>query len=343
MINLNNDYCGLAHPKIMEKLNNNLNNTYNGYGLDEVTNEAKNKIKKRFNAPKADVHFLCGGTLTNKIMIAHSLKPYEAIISASSGHINTHETGAIEANGHKIITIKENFGKINPNDIEKICTLHHDEHMVKPKLVYISNPTEYGTIYTKEELKNLFKICQKEDLYLYLDGARLACALTARNNDIKIEDYAKYTDAFYLGGQKDGLLFGEALVVINPKLQTDLRYTIKQYGGLYAKGFVLGLQFLAFLENDLFLENGLYQNNLMKTLVNGLIKLEPKIKIKYPPETNQLFLEIPNHLLKPLEKNLIFTIWEQNENHTLIRLITSLWLKETDIKEVIKIFQNAFI
>lgn len=339
MINLKNDYCGIAHPKILEKLKENNQQTYIGYGLDDASNRAVAIIKNKFQCDASDIHLLVGGTITNKIVIGHSLKPYEAVICASSGHINVHETGAIEQTGHKVLTIPSYDGKIKGEDVIKIYQEHTDEHMVKPKMVYISNPTEYGTLYTKDELIKLYDICQALHLYLYLDGARLGVALTALTNDIKPCDYTQYTDAFYIGGTKNGLLMGEALVINNSQLKTDLRYAIKHYGGLLAKGFVNGLQFEALFEDDLFFEIGSYVNHLGKLLIDGLNKLGVDYFIK--PETNQIFVTFDNQVVEKLSQTLLFEKWIIQDTKTTIRLITHYMLTEDMIQEALLVIKDA--
>ena len=222
MINLRNDYCGICHPKILEKLVEYQSKTFVGYGLDEISDKAKDIIREKINQKDAAIYILPGGTVTNKVMIAHSLAPYEAVISADTGHVNVHETGAIEETGHKVIAMPNYRGKLKAIDVEKAVLSHPDWHMVKPKMVYISNPTEYGTVYTYQELKELSEMCKKYNLYFYSDGARFASALTSKYADYNIKEFAELFDAFYIGGTKNGLLCGEALVVINKKLQENI-------------------------------------------------------------------------------------------------------------------------
>ncbi len=338
MINLKNDYCYIAHPLILEKLNQNREYTYNGYGFDEYTTKAVNLIKETFKCRKANVYFLPGGTITNKIAIAHSLKPYEAVICVDSGHINTHETGAIEQTGHKILVVKNHNGKVWGSDVEELILKHTDEHMVKPKMLYISNPTEYGTIYTLEEIKKLHALCEKYDLYFYIDGARLATALTASTNDIKAQDLAKYVDIFYIGGTKNGLMMGEALVIVNEKLKAEFRYSLKHFGGLFAKGFLCGIQFITLFENNLFFQIGTYQNQLAAQLTEGLKKLN--VQFLMPTETNQIFVTLDNDIIKKLQKNIMFEIWEEGKTSSTIRLVVHYNLKPAQIEEVIQILKQ---
>ena len=218
MINLRNDYCGICHKKVLEKLNKYANDDFLGYGLDDHSLKAKELIKKELGRDDVDIHFLVGGTVTNKVLISHILRPYEAVICPDTGHINVHETGTIEQSGHKIIATLNKDGKITKDDILEVLRLHTDEHMVKPKMVYISNSTEYGTVYTYNELKSLKEVCKKLGLYLYMDGARLGVALTSKYTDLKKEDLKDLVDAFYIGGTKNGAMIGEALVILNDEL-----------------------------------------------------------------------------------------------------------------------------
>lgn len=333
MLNFKNDYCGIAHEKVLEKLLDNKKNTYVGYGMDEVSNNAKKLIKKVFDCNKSDIHFLSGGTITNKVLIAHTLKPYEAVISAVSGHINVHETGAIEETGHKVIPVNHYLGKIKPFDIYQAFISHTDEHMVKPKMVYISNSTEYGTVYTLNELIDIYKMCQDLGLYLYLDGARLGAALTSNQNDIKPTDLVKYTDAFYIGGTKNGLLFGEALVINNNNLKEEFRYSVKHFGGMVAKGFICGLEFEALFEDGLFFELAKKENELSNYLANELNKLN--IKLYLPQETNQIFIVLDKSLYNKLKDEVLFEVWEEQENNIVIRLVVHYLHQKADIDNLI--------
>ena len=236
MYSFKNDYSEGALPAIMELLNKSNFEQTNGYGEDYFCEEAKKKIKDRLQYKACDVHFLVGGTQTNLTVIASALRPYEAVIAADTGHINVHETGAIEASGHKVLTVKGTDGKVTSEAVRKVVLDHEDEHMVKPTMVYISNATEIGTMYLKEELQELYATCKELGLYLFMDGARLGSALMAQNNNITWEDLCSLCDVFYIGGTKNGTLFGEALVIVNEELKKDFRYMIKQRGGLLAKG-----------------------------------------------------------------------------------------------------------
>lgn len=241
MYSFKNDYSEGAHPRILEALMENNMEQAEGYGVDTYTEQAIKLLKEKICRDDIDIHLLTGGTQTNLTAISAFLRPHEAAIAANTGHILVHETGAIEATGHKVISIDVNDGKLSPENINPILELHADEHMVKPKLVYISNPTEIGSIYSTSELEKLSAFCKEKNLILYVDGARLGSALCSKDNDMKLSDLGRYSDAFYIGGTKNGALMGEALVICNDLLKEEFRFIIKQKGGLLAKGRVLGI------------------------------------------------------------------------------------------------------
>lgn len=338
MINFRNDYCGIGHEKILDALIKYKNETYVGYGLDERSKNAELLIKKEIDNNSADIHFLPGGTICNKIVISHLLKPYEAVISADSGHINVHETGAIEEAGHKILSVNNINGKLTCEDILKVLDEHTNEHMVKPKMVYISFPTEFGTLYKKEEIEAISRLCKENGLYLYLDGARLAAGLTAKDNDVNIKDLAKYCDVFYIGGTKNGLLFGEAVVICNDELKDYFRYNIKHYGGMIAKGFVTGIMFEELFSNNLFYEIGKIQNELAYYLTNELLKTGVKLYTK--TESNQVFVVFKTEIIKELEKEISFEVWSQDESETVIRFVCHYLHKKEDIDKAIDIIKK---
>ena len=337
-INLRNDYCSIAHDEILKALLNANNNTYVGYGLDEECEQASNLIKKQLNNENVDVFFLSGGTITNKVFISHILKPYEAVISPDTGHINTHETGTIEQSGHKVISVPNVNGKIKCEDIKNICLNHTDEHMVKPKMVYISNPTEFGTIYTKKELEEISNICKQYELYLYVDGARLATALTSKNNDLTLESMSKLVDGFYIGGTKNGLVLGEALVIMNKELSKEIRYSIKHFGGMYCKSFVTGIEFKALFTNDLFFKIGELENNQAIKLYNGLKEIG--VEFLYPQDTNQIFPIFENDIIEKLRNFLMFEMWEQGNKKSIIRFVTHYKLTDEHINYTIEIVKK---
>jgi threonine aldolase len=335
MFNFKNDYSKIAHPRILEAMLKYGNTPYVGYGLDEHSQNAANLIKKHLNCD-ADIHFLVGGTSANKVVIAHVLRPYEAVISVKTGHICVHETGAIEATGHKIITVDGQNGKITPSEIEQVVLTHTDEHMVAPKLVYITHSTEIGTLYSKNELIEIYNTCQKHNLYLFLDGARLAVALD--KSDITLADLARYTDVFYIGGTKNGALLGEAVVIVNQDIKKSFRFSIKQNGGMYAKGFVAGIQFEELFEDGLYFKLGNNSNIMAEKLANGLEKRG--ITLEYECVTNQLFVRVSNDLYQKLKALVLFELWEDKCDYKVIRFVTNYsttleeiegFLKELDI------------
>ena len=338
MINLRNDYCGVCHPKVLDALIKKSTNVYVGYGLDTESSEAENKIKKLINNNDASVYFTVGGTSTNKIVIAHALPSYGCVIACDSGHINVHETGAIEATGHKVLTVPNINGKLTSEGIEFLVNGHPDFHMVKPGIVYISNSTEYGTVYNKEELISLSNTCRKYNLYFYIDGARLGCALTSKVCDYSIAEMAELCDAFYVGGTKNGLILGEALVVTNRKLNEDIRYAIKCHGGMYAKGFVNGIMFNELFTNNLFFDIAKQENILAERLYNELRKLG--INFLFKQETNQIFPIFNSDIIDELSKEISFEVWSKEDNMTCIRFVTSFLTTNEDIDNAIKVIKT---
>ena len=337
MINLKNDYCGIAHPKVLKKLIELQENKFEVYGLDILSEQAKDLIKRDLKNNNVDIHFMVGGTLANKTVIAHALRPYEAVISADTGHINVHETGAIEETGHKIITVPNVDGKVTPELVKKAFYLHTDEHMVKPKMLYISNTTETGTVYSYEELASLKEVCSELGLYFYLDGARLSSALHA--SGIKISDLANLVDVFYIGGAKNGLMLGEAIVIVNEKLKENFRYAIKHYGGMYSKGFVAGINFYVAFEDGLYYEIGKKENELANDLYNKLIEIG--VKFESPQVSNQIFPIFDTKVIEKLKEKIMFEIWTPSIEYTTIRFVTSYMTKQDDINEAVEIIKSA--
>lgn len=335
MYSFKNDYSEGAHPRIIEKLlKTNLEQT-EGYGKDRYCIEAENLIKNKLNNKNIDVHFISGGTQTNLIAISAFLRPYEAAISANTGHIQVNEAGSIEATGHKVISVNVKDGKLRKEDILDVLSKYTNEHVVKPKLVYISNSTEIGTIYTKSELEGLSQVCREHNLILFMDGARLGSALACKENDLTFEDISKLTDAFYIGGTKNGALLGEALVICNKYLQEDFRYNLKQKGAMLAKGRLLGIQFTELFKDDLYLEIGKHENDMADILRNGIESLGYEFLVNSP--SNQIFPILKNELIDELEKSYGFNIWEKiDEERTAIRLVTSFATKEENCLEFIK-------
>lgn len=334
MIYFNSDYTEGCHPSILKRLEEtNLVQTP-GYGEDEYCRRAAELIKKAADALDADVHFLVGGTQTNVTVISAALKHYQGAMTATTGHINVHETGALEACGHKCLNLDTPDGKLTAQQVDDYVQAHFAddsfEHTVQPKLVYISNPTEIGTIYSKEELKALYEVCQKRNLYLFLDGARLGYGLMCKENDLTLADVAKYTDVFYIGGTKVGALFGEAVVITNEELKQDFRYNIKQRGGMLAKGRLLGIQFEMLFEENRYFEISAHAARLAEKLKEDLTNMGVKFYIDSP--TNQQFPILPDDVLKELGKKYSFSYWERmDETHSAVRICTSWATKEENI------------
>ncbi|AJH01195.1 MULTISPECIES: threonine aldolase family protein [Clostridium] len=335
MYSFKNDYSEGAHSRILNALvETNLEQT-DGYGTDQYTERSVNLLKKKIDREDVDIHLLVGGTQVNLTAISAFLRPHQAAIGADTSHINCHETGAIEATGHKVITMKTNDGKLTPNLIQNVVDSHSDEHMVQPKLVYISNSTELGTLYTKAELIDLHDCCKRNKLLLYLDGARLGSALVAEENDLTLADIAKLVDAFYIGGTKNGALFGEALVICNDELKEDFRYFIKQKGGLLAKGRLLGIQFEELFKDDLYFELAKHANKMALMLKGAIV--DEGYKFLTESFTNQQFPIFPNNLIEKLSEKYSFNIERViDSNYTAIRLVTSWATKEEIVLEFIE-------
>jgi threonine aldolase len=322
MYSFKNDYSEGAHPRILEALSkSNLEQT-EGYGEDHYTQKAAELLKEKIGRKDVAIHFFVGGTQTNLTVISAFLRPHEAVVAASTGHIATHETGAIEATGHKVIITETSDGKLKPEHIQWVLDTHTDEHMVKPKMVYISNSTEVGSIYKRDELKNLSVFCKKNNLILYLDGARLGSALTSNENDVTFQDLGNLTDAFYIGGTKNGALMGEALIICKESLSEDFRFHIKQKGGLLAKGRLIGIQFAELFEDDLYMELARHANEMAELLQQEIKKAGYTFLTH--SSSNQIFPIFPNSLVQKLQEKYAFHIWEKvNEDHVAIRLVTS--------------------
>lgn len=334
MYSFKNDYSEGAHPSIIKAITETNMLQTGGYGEDHYTEEAKQLLKNKIGLEALDIHFFVGGTQTNLTAISAFLRPHEAVIAVESGHVCVHETGAIEATGHKIIAMPGQNGKLTLTDIEKALLSHEDEHMVKPKLVYISNSTEVGSIYLKTELVALHDYCQKHDLLLFLDGARLGSALTSSANDITLNDLANYTDVFYIGATKNGALFGEALIISNLALGKDFRYHIKQKGALLAKGRLLALQFIELFKDNLFFDLSQHANDMATILRSGIKDAGYEFLSEAP--SNQIFPIFPEHIVVELEKNYAFYRWCENENGVAIRLITSWATLEDEVHGFVK-------
>ena len=320
------DYMEGAHPRLMARLNETNLERSAGYGLD--------RIREACACPEADVRFLVGGTQTNATVIDALLRPGQAAVAADTGHINTHEAGAIEASGHKVAPLPHTNGKITAAQVEALCRECPPDsecaHTVIPGLVYLSQPTEYGTLYTLAELTALSETCRKNGLYLYVDGARLAYALCSPENDVSLADLARLTDAFYLGGTKCGALMGEAVVLPNPRLIPRFFTIIKLHGALLAKGRLLGVQF------DELMKDGLYQE-IGRNAVALAARIQEALKragypLLFESPTNQVFAVLPNERVRALAERVEFTVWEPcGPEHTVVRFVTSWATREEDV------------
>jgi len=331
------DYLEGAHPAIMQKMmQTNMEQTV-GYGEDEHCAHAAQLIRTVCNAPDAAVHFLVGGTQTNFTVIAAALRPFQGVLCAQTGHINVHETGAVEACGHKVLALPDNDGKISGDQVRCACAAHWadetHEHIVQPGMVYISFPTENGTLYTKAELEDLHNACREYDIPLYVDGARMGYGLTAEGNDLTLADFAQLCDAFYIGGTKVGALFGEALVITNDKLKKDFRYMIKQQGGMLAKGRLLGIQFEALFEDGLYFEIARYANEQAYRIRDAL--LAKGVKMFFASTTNQQFPVLSHAQLEKLGENFSYSPWAHvDADHEAVRFCTS-WATRTEYVDLL--------
>ncbi|NOX15557.1 MAG: aminotransferase class V-fold PLP-dependent enzyme [Epsilonproteobacteria bacterium] len=332
-----NDYSEGCHCDILKALADTNYTQQDGYGDDEYSQKARELIQKEMKNEKVDIYFVSGGTQANLIVISSILKPYESVISADNGHINTHEAGSIEAVGHKINTIKSKDGKLRVSDIKQILDEHLEvPHVVKPKMVYISNSTEVGTIYKKDELEELSKFCKKQKLYLFLDGARLGSALCSSQNDVTLHNLTKLVDVFYIGGTKNGALLGEAIVINNNNLKEDFAYNLKQKGALMSKGRVLGLQFMILFQNKLFYKLATHANAMAEKITIALKK--QNITFLTNSSTNQIFPILSNDAIKKLEKLYGFYVWQKiDDKNSAIRLVISWNVEESIVDEFIKV------
>lgn len=334
-ISFKNDYSEGAHPKILERLLTTNLVQQEGYGNDEYCEQAQHLIKDKINNPDAEVYFTSGGTQANSLVVSHLLLPYESVIAAETAHIAVHETGAIENTGHKINTVRSIDGKIYPEQIRFVLDLHADEHMVKPAMVYISNTTELGTVYTKSELTELSAFCRKNELLLFMDGARLGMALTSKQNDMTLADIARLVDVFCIGGTKNGALLGEAIVFVRQGLDKDFKYSLKQKGALLAKGRVLGIQFLSLFEEDLYFELAIHANTMANEISEAFQREGYDFFVL--PQSNQIYPILPDSFIKELNEKFDFYVWSKiDESHSSIRIVCSWATKERDVKLLIK-------
>ena len=345
MIFFRSDYSLGAHPKVLEALSRTNTEHTDGYGIDTHCENAANIVKELVGRPDARVYMMIGGTPCNIITISSALRPYEAVISAKTGHIYAHETGGVEAAGHRVITVPGVDGKLTPALIDEAMAECDDEHTLSARMVYISQPTEIGTVYSKKELTVLSEKCREKGLLLYVDGARLGSALTCSENDLDIKALASLCDAFYIGGTKNGAMMGEALVVMNPAIDDHFRWMIKQHCGMLAKGRLIGVQFEALLaggENSLYYEIAAYANAMAEKLRKGLKELGIGFLGSSP--TNQVFPILPADMVKELEKDFFFTVWGKEENGKIpVRLVTSFGTTEDEVDAFIDKVRNLIL
>ncbi len=340
MYSFNNDYSEGAHPRILQSLLISNLVQHNGYSMDsQHTAHAKELIKKEIGRSDADIHWIVGGTQANLITISAALRPYQAVIAADTGHINVHETGAVEATGHKVIAMPSKDGKLTPAMVLEALACHTDEHMVQPKMVYISNTTELGTQYTKAELSQLSHLCRQKGLYLFLDGARLGAALASKANDLTMADIAGLTDVFYIGGTKNGALFGEALIILNPDLKPDFRYMIKQRGAMLAKGWLIGIQFEELFQNRLFYDMAAHADEMAAILREGIA--DCGYGFLSDSVSNQVFPVFPDSIIARLKEDFSFEEQKKTDSsHTAIRLVTSWATTEAAVKAFVAILTS---
>ena len=326
MLYFHNDYNEMCHPKVWEKLQTLQGKSVNGYGVDPCCDAAADKIRSLCGDPELAVHFLVGGTQTNLTVIAAALRPHQAVLTVTDGHINVHETGSIEATGHKVMALPSPEGKITAEQVAQFGKAQKEngdrEHMVQVKMVYISNPTELGTLYTLAELEAISAACRQCGFYLFVDGARLGYGLTAKGNDVTLADLARLCDVFYIGGTKCGAMFGEAVVIANRAIAEDFRYIIKQRGGMLAKGFLLGAQFDALMTDGLYFEINRKANAQADRIREALA--ERNVPLFMPGVTNQVFPILPDAVLAELGKEFTFSeIQRYDETHRVVRFCTS--------------------
>ncbi|MDR1525883.1 MAG: low specificity L-threonine aldolase [Tannerella sp.] len=339
MIRFECDYAEGAHPRILERLTETNMKQTKGYGEDEYCENARRLIRSLCHNDSAGVHFLAGGTQTNATVIASVLRPHQGVISATAGHINVHETGAIEATGHKVLALNTEDGKLAAAQVEHTFSGHwndaNHEHTVQPGMVYISNPTEGGAIYTKQELQALSDTCRRNGLPLFMDGARLGYGLAAENNNLTMPDIARMCDVFYIGGTKVGALFGEAVVITNENLKKDFRYFIKQRGGMMAKGRLLGLQFEALFEDGLYFEISRHAVQMAMMIRDTFTAKGIKFLCESP--TNQQFPVLTREQIRLLSQKYAFELWANiNDREAAVRFCTSWATQKEDVQALIK-------
>lgn len=341
MLSFECDYAEGAHEKILNRLLETNMEHLPGYGSDNYCESAKERIRSACNCPDAEIFFLTGGTQTNQVVIDSMLRPYEGVVAAQTGHVSVHEAGAIEACGHKVLTLPQHQGKIDSLELlallESFWNDENYEHMVFPGMVYISHPTEYGTLYTEEELKSISGICRKYQIPLYMDGARLGYGLMSRHTDVTLPKVAEYCDVFYIGGTKVGALCGEAVVFTKKNMPAHFLTIVKQHGALMAKGRVLGVQFDTLFTDDLYFEISKHAIEMAEYMKEGFRKKGQKFFIDSP--TNQQFLILENNQMQELQKKVSFSFWEKlDDSHTVVRFAASWATQKEDVDRLMDLF-----
>lgn len=339
MIHFDQDYAEGAHPKILERLLETNLEQAAGYGFDQYSERARELIKESVENDAVDVHFLSAGTQTNLTVIASALRPHQGVVAAESGHIQTLETGAIEAVGHKILLLPTEEGKIQAEQVAALCEEYWNNeaniHKVQPAMLHLANPTEVGTIYSKEELTALRAVTEKYEMKFFIDGARLGYGLVADTNDVTMKDMVDLTDVFYIGGTKIGALLGEAVVIKDPELKRDFRSIMKQKGALLAKGRLLGIQFETLFTDNLYFEIAEYAVSQATRIKKALI--EKGVAMKYENDTNQLFPIMTDEMVRYLAENFKFLVMNQEDDqHHLVRICTSWATKEEHVDQLIQ-------
>ena len=338
MLFFENDYGYGAHPKVLEHLMETNMEAVSGYGNDKFTASAAEKIKKAADCQDAQVYFLTGGTQTNMVVIDTLLRPYEGVVASSCGHVNTHEAGAIESTGHKVLTLPHHDGKIDATELDEYCATFYADgnytHMVFPGCVYISQATEYGTLYTLAELEAIRKVCTKYDMPLFIDGARLGYALTATGNDVTLEDIARIADVFYIGGTKVGAMFGEAVVFTHGNMPKNFVTLVKQHGALLAKGWLLGVQFDTLFTDDLYCRIARHANDAADRIREVLV--ERGYTLTFDAPTNQIFITLDNATSERLQRNVRLGFMEKaDDTHTVMRICTSWATTDEQVEQLI--------
>ncbi len=340
MLSFENDYSSIATPEIIARLAQSAANQYPGYGNDDVCEEAKRKIREACACPDAEIFFLVGGTQTNQTVIDSITPQYAGVVAADTGHVNVHEAGAIEATGHKVLTLPHHDGKIDAAELDEYCATFYADanhtHMVFPGCVYISQATEYGTLYTLAELEAIHEVCAKYDMPLFVDGARLGYALTATGNDVTLEDMARIADVFYIGGTKVGAMFGEAVVFTHGNMPKNFVTIVKRHGALLAKGWLLGLQFDTLFTDNLYLNIARRANDAADRIREVLT--ERGYTLTFDAPTNQIFITLDNETSERLQRAVRLGFMEKaDDTHTVMRICTSWATTNEQVDELIEL------